>query len=158
MFDGQSALLARSDSNITERDYHEPFFQRFEKWRKPFFWGVVFFLGLSDVAGDKLVKIYCPRCMDVYNPATGSEGMNIDGAYFGTGFPHMVFMTRPEYRPSRPKGRHVSKLYGFRVHKIAGDLQRHEAIEYRRSLLSNNATNAHTYSTARESTSTMPMR
>ncbi|XP_022167381.1 casein kinase II subunit beta-like [Myzus persicae] len=91
-------------------------------------------IGLDDVVGENTVRIYCPRCMDVYNPPPGAKGAAVDGAYFGTGLPHMVLMTRPEYIPLRPKGRHVAKLYGFQIHDSAYDLQRNAFTEYRRTL------------------------
>jgi len=91
-------------------------------------------IGLCDVVGENTVKIYCPRCMDVYTPPPGVKGAAVDGAYFGTGLPHMVLMTRPEYIPSRPRGRHVAKLYGFRIHDSAYDSQRNALTEYRRSM------------------------
>lgn len=64
--------------------------------------------GLSDVPGEAMVKLYCPRCMDVYTPKS-SRHHHTDGAYFGTGFPHMVFMVHPEYRPKRPASQFVPR-------------------------------------------------
>ncbi len=55
-------------------------------------------IGLSDVPGEEMVKLYCPNCNDVYNPQNPRHN-HIDGAYFGTGFPHMFFMVLPEHRP-----------------------------------------------------------
>lgn len=55
-----------------------------------------------------MVKLYCPRCMDVYTPKS-SRHHHTDGAYFGTGFPHMVFMVHPEYRPKRPASQFVPR-------------------------------------------------
>lgn len=99
-------------------------------------------LGLSDVAGQDTVKLYCPRCLDVYEPVAGTNAASVDGAYFGTGFPHMVFMTRPEYRPSRAKGQYEARIYGFRVHKSARELQRKYVMAYSRgSHLVTNETN-----------------
>ncbi|XP_003246765.1 casein kinase II subunit beta-like [Acyrthosiphon pisum] len=91
-------------------------------------------IGLCDIVGENTVRIFCPRCMDVYIPPSGVKGAAVDGAYFGTGLPHMVLMTRPEYIPSRPRGRHVAKLYGFRIHDSAYDLQRNSFTEFRRSM------------------------
>lgn len=44
------------------------------------------------------VKVYCPRCKDIYSPKKKSA--DADGAYFGTSFPHLLLMvtfnlTRP---------------------------------------------------------------
>lgn len=66
------------------------------------------FTGLSDVPGEAMVKSYCPKCMDVYTPKS-SRHHHTDGAYFGTGFPHMLFMVHPEYRPKRPANQFVPR-------------------------------------------------
>lgn len=55
-----------------------------------------------------MVKSYCPKCMDVYTPKS-SRHHHTDGAYFGTGFPHMLFMVHPEYRPKRPTNQFVPR-------------------------------------------------
>lgn len=55
-----------------------------------------------------MVKLYCPKCMDVYTPKS-SRHHHTDGAYFGTGFPHMLFMVHPEYRPPRPGNQFVPR-------------------------------------------------
>lgn len=65
--------------------------------------------GLSDVPGEAMVKLYCPRCMDVYTPKS-SRHHHTDGAFFGTGFPHMVFMVHPEYRAKRPASQFVPRF------------------------------------------------
>lgn len=68
--------------------------------------------GLSDVPGESMVKLYCPKCCDVYTPKS-SRHHHIDGVYFGTGFPHMLFMVHPELRPSKPTNQFVPRC----VHK-----------------------------------------
>ena len=80
--------------------------------------------------GEAMVKLYCPKCMDVYTPKSSrhhhilnlmllylclgsflnSNASHIDGVYFGTGFPHMLFMVHPELRPPRPTNQFVPRL------------------------------------------------
>lgn len=75
-------------------------------------------IGLSDQPGEGMVKIYCPKCCEVYEPRQ-LKYCYIDGAYFGTSLPHMLFMVYPEYRPTRSKHNYVPKLYGFKLHSSA---------------------------------------
>ena len=72
----------------------------------------------SFIISEAMVKLYCPKCMDVYTPKS-SRHHHTDGAYFGTGFPHMLFMVHPEYRPKRPANQFVPRLYGFKIHHLA---------------------------------------
>jgi casein kinase II subunit beta len=46
-------------------------------------------IGVSEELSTSRVKVYCPRCQDVYIPR--SKQLDIDGAYFGSSFPH-IFM------------------------------------------------------------------
>ena len=68
------------------------------------------------------VKLYCPRCEDLYNPKS-SRHAAIDGAYFGTSFPNILFQVYPALQPEKTAGRYEPKVFGFRVHAAAA-LQR----------------------------------
>ncbi|KAG4302420.1 hypothetical protein PCK1_001256 [Pneumocystis canis] len=73
--------------------------------------------GRSDLPGLETVKLFCPNCLDIYVPPN-SRFQNIDGAFFGTTFPHLFFQTYPEYKPSTPKNCfHIyqPKIYGFKI-------------------------------------------
>ena len=75
-------------------------------------------IGLSDRVGDGTVKLYCPRCSDVYVPKQLKHTF-IDGAYFGSSFPHMLFMAFSEYRPPASREKYVPRLCGFKIHPSA---------------------------------------
>ena len=87
-------------------------------------------IGLSELVGEAMVKLYCPKCMDVYHPRS-SRHHHIDGAYFSTGFPHMLFMVHPEYRPKKPANQFVARLYGFKIHSMAYQLQYQAAANFK---------------------------
>lgn len=87
-------------------------------------------IGLSDIPGEAMVKLYCPKCQDVYTPKS-SRHHHTDGAYFGTGFPHMLFMVHPEYRPKRPANQFVPRVYGFKIHPLAYQLQYQAAANFK---------------------------
>ncbi|XP_034109004.1 casein kinase II subunit beta' isoform X2 [Drosophila nasuta] len=75
-------------------------------------------IGLSDNPGEDTVRIFCPKCNDVYLPRSARHSV-VDGAFFGTGFPHMLLMVRPDLRPKRAKQKFVPRLYGFKIHQLA---------------------------------------
>lgn len=68
-------------------------------------------VGISDKFGTSGVKLYCSSCEDIYNPKS-SRHCCLDGAYFGTSFPHMFLLTYPvevhDYTSSS------TKLFGFK--------------------------------------------
>ena len=57
-------------------------------------------VGLTDVPYEKSVKLYCGRCEDIYSPKSSRHG-SIDGAYFGTSFPHLLFLVYPAILPPK---------------------------------------------------------
>lgn len=60
------------------------------------------------------VKMYCPRCGQAYEQRLSSH--SVDGAFFGTSFPHIFCLRYPELIPTDPPTAYVAKLFGFRVH------------------------------------------
>ncbi|CAN7008024.1 putative casein kinase II subunit beta-4 [Brassica rapa] len=72
-------------------------------------------VGQSDIPRSSTVKIYCPKCEDVYYPRSKYQG-NIDGAYFGTTFPHLFLMAYGNLKPQKPTQSYVPKIFGFKVH------------------------------------------
>ncbi|KAL9844161.1 putative casein kinase II, regulatory subunit, casein kinase II subunit beta [Arabidopsis thaliana] len=71
-------------------------------------------VGQSDIPRSSTVKIYCPKCEDIYYPR--SKYQDIDGAYFGTTFPHLFLMAYGNMKPQKPAQNYVPKIFGFKVH------------------------------------------
>lgn len=59
-------------------------------------------VGLTDTPGQQTVKLFCPSCLDVYTPPN-SRFQAVDGAFFGTTFGCLFFMTFPDLDISPPK-------------------------------------------------------
>ncbi|KAL2043335.1 hypothetical protein N7G274_003641 [Stereocaulon virgatum] len=53
-------------------------------------------VGTNDIPGQETVKLFCPSCLDVYTPPN-SRFQSVDGAFFGTTFGCLFFMTFPEF-------------------------------------------------------------
>ena len=93
-------------------------------------------VGLSDLPRNYTVNVFCPRCHGLFFPKSTRQA-NIDGAYFGTTFPHLYLMTHAvsgvnalvvqlkfclipllsqDMIPTRPAQYYVPRVYGFRIH------------------------------------------
>ncbi|CAL5345449.1 unnamed protein product [Camellia sinensis] len=72
-------------------------------------------VGQSDIPCSSTVKIYCPKCEDIYYPRSKYQG-NIDGACFGTTFPHLFFITYGHLKPQKATQSYVPRVFGFKVH------------------------------------------
>lgn len=75
-------------------------------------------VGTSDLPGQNTVKVFCPKCEDIYYPRIDNQ-CSIDGAFFGTTFPHLLLMTYPMYRPPKPTALYVPRVFGFKLHRSA---------------------------------------
>jgi casein kinase II subunit beta len=59
-------------------------------------------IGLSNTPKTSRVKIYCPRCKEVYFPKR--KGTDVDGAYFGSSFPLILLQAYPDLQPTKKSG------------------------------------------------------
>lgn len=74
-------------------------------------------VGQSDSPRLSTVKICCPRCEDIYYPRSKYQG-DIDGAYFGTTFPHLFLMTYGHLKPQKTSAQsYVPRIFGFKICK-----------------------------------------
>ena len=73
-------------------------------------------VGQSDVPRMHTVKLYCPRCEDIYYPKLTRHNQ-IDGAYFGTTFANLLCLTFPELLPPPPTTFYTPRMFGFKIHR-----------------------------------------
>lgn len=73
-------------------------------------------VGQTDVPRKNSVKIYCPKCKELYFPKL-SRHQELDGAYFGTTFAHLLLQTYSEFIPKGPVVKYVPRIYGFKIHQ-----------------------------------------
>ena len=90
-------------------------------------------VGLKDEMGNDTVKIFCPKCQCIYHPppvrsrsshhgpSNNAGSGAVDGAAFGTTFPHLFLMTFNNLVPDglSPESAYVPRVFGFRVHQSA---------------------------------------
>jgi len=73
-------------------------------------------VGLVDAKGKESVKLYCGYCKEVYK-CKSSRHENIDGAYFGSTFPHLFLLVFPEFQPKISCWQsYVPRVFGFKLH------------------------------------------
>jgi hypothetical protein len=60
--------------------------------------------------------IYCEGEKETHATDGGPCSIEIDGAYFGTTFPHAFLLAHSHLVPSPPTQVYVPKIYGFKVH------------------------------------------
>ena len=60
---------------------------------------------------------------DIYFPRSKYQG-NIDGAYFGTTFPHLFLMTYGYLKPQKGSVTYTPRIFGFKVRSLVPNLQR----------------------------------
>eukprot|EP00002_Diphylleia_rotans_P030810 TRINITY_DN6374_c0_g1_i1.p1 TRINITY_DN6374_c0_g1~~TRINITY_DN6374_c0_g1_i1.p1 ORF type:complete len:273 (+),score=54.95 TRINITY_DN6374_c0_g1_i1:337-1155(+) len=71
-------------------------------------------IGMSDIPRQETVKLYCPKCEDIYHPPR--KHSHIDGAFFGTTFAHMLLQAYPVSIPAAPPQKYVPRIFGFKIH------------------------------------------
>ena len=92
-------------------------------------------VGLKDEMGADMVKIFCPKCTQVYHPppvrSRAGTSSGVDGAAFGTTFPHLFLMTFSNLVPDPlpVESTYVPRVFGFRVHKTAKNQQQDQQQE-----------------------------
>ncbi len=76
-------------------------------------------VGLSDELRTSRVKVFCPKCEEVYIPKFKS--INVDGAYFGTSVPHIFLKAFKEAVVLPPRiFNYEPKIHGFKLYKKTG--------------------------------------
>ncbi|KAJ2001417.1 casein kinase 2 regulatory subunit [Coemansia thaxteri] len=74
--------------------------------------------GRSDIPERDCVKLFCPSCLDIYLPPN-TRYQKIDGAYFGTTFPHMLLQAFPALVPEEPAPVYTPRVYGFAINELS---------------------------------------
>jgi casein kinase II subunit beta len=78
-----------------------PRFQCHEQWVIP--------IGESQQPRKHSAKVYCPKCGDIYRP----EGVTVDGAHFGSAFPHVFLIEYPQFNSRDQFEQFVPEIFGF---------------------------------------------
>lgn len=75
-------------------------------------------IGMSEHLKNSRVKVYCPKCEDVFKPK--KKCSDVDGAYFGTSFPHIFLKKYPELIPTEQNCLFVPRIFGYKIYQKSG--------------------------------------
>ena len=79
-------------------------------------------IGLSDSPHQSHVKIFCPRCVDVYFPPSAQYN-RVDGCAWGTTYVHLMFKSYPHVFQQEFQNQqfyiYQPRVFGFRLHDSA---------------------------------------
>lgn len=86
--------------------------------------------GRSDLPGLDTVKLFCANCIDCYAPPS-SRFHGVDGAFFGTTFPHLLFQCYREIAPSiiAPPGSNANSLNLWSTSARGGETEQVQGTE-----------------------------
>lgn len=71
-------------------------------------------MGIFDVPGQSSIKLFCPRCKEVYD--SPKQFKKIDSAFFGTVFPQLFLMMYPNVGQDEKK-EFAGTIKGFKMHE-----------------------------------------
>eukprot|EP00741_Cyanophora_paradoxa_P003717 tig00000093_g3613.t1 len=71
-------------------------------------------VGENDLPRHSHVQLFCPKCEEIYRPPNRPHRL-LDGAYFGTSFPHVFLQCNPELLVTRQPAKYVPRVFGFKV-------------------------------------------
>jgi len=78
-------------------------------------------MGFTDEPNYGMVKLFCPKCRDVYSCPNSQR--HLDGAFFGPTFPNLFFMTYEGLAPEPASEQYVPTVFGFKIHSSSNSLQ-----------------------------------
>jgi len=76
-------------------------------------------VGMNDSPSKETVKVFCPKCGQVYGVPTSPGEQGLDGAFIGTTFPHLFFLTFTRLIPEPCAESYVPRVFGFKIHTSA---------------------------------------
>lgn len=79
-------------------------------------------VGQSDIVRESSVKLFCPKCNDIFYPRS-SRHKTLDGAFWGTSFPHLLMMSMTETTGPvpPPTQTYTPRVFGFRLRQKEGE-------------------------------------
>lgn len=72
-------------------------------------------IGTSEDLRSANVKIFCPKCEQLYSPKRKHK--ELDGAYFGMSFPQIFLQGYPALMPLEIPRPFAARIYGFKLHQ-----------------------------------------
>ncbi|CAM9450992.1 unnamed protein product [Chrysoparadoxa australica] len=90
-------------------------------------------VGLKDGPSTEGAKLFCPKCRDIYSIPRPSAGEPLDGAYFGTTFPHLFLMSFSHLLPDPPRDMYHPRIFGFKINQSSGIASKSNALSKSKS-------------------------
>ena len=83
-------------------------------------------IGISDDISINTVKMYCPKCQEIYNVNDGSFSV-IDGAFFGTHWISKLIELNPQIHSNEPPNQnYIPRIFGFKIYHPPNDIHNEE--------------------------------